>query len=245
MPVVLGTDSRPRNVSSVNLDELLERGTCRLPTAEDASGWPWAVPYIHGVERWSIRRPVVVRGSGPSAHASMPSAYSVCINPRADGPAGDVAFAIDRQYWDLPMWREWQAKNLGAIAFWVNTNHITDPPNECFAYEVIPPAPRFKGFGEHRWAYVDSDGVMRRCFFSSIAAALVAGYLTCEPVILTGVDLSGVHRRGFGKSEKMVSYEEDQLPDWQAVAHEFDNVYCHEDMRGPLRDLFPTWKGAA
>jgi hypothetical protein len=167
------------------------------------------------------------------------------VNPRADGPRGDAAFAIDRQYWGLPMWREWIAKNEGAIAFWANTNHESLPPNETFAYQVIPPAPRFKGGGEHRWACLDATLRMWRCFFSPIAAVLIAQYLTAHPVIITGVDLTGYCYRDRGGVMKPYSYEEEQLPEWLAAAHNLENVYCHPDMSGPLRDVFPTWKGQA
>lgn len=244
MPTVLNEFNRPSNVHPDLLDEVLARGTCRLASEADRTNWPWAVPYIHDTARWSIDRPVIVRGAGPSAHAPC-DAYSLCVNPRSDGPRGDAVFAIDRQYWDMQVWRDWVGDNEGAIAFWVNTNHETMPPSETFAYQVIPPCPRFKGFGEHRWACLDEHGTMWRCFYSSIAAVLIAQYLTHHPVILAGVDLDGFCYRDRGDTQKAVSYEAEQLPEWKAAAHNLENVYCHPDMGGPLRDIFPTWKGTA
>ena len=227
------------------MDSMLVRADLRLATEADLSGWPWAVPHIEGFERWDIDAPVLVHGAGPSSHATLGGAYSIAVNPRSDGPEADAAFALDHQYWKLDWWRDWSKANEGATAFYATPSRFHEGPEYPFACRVIQPAPRFKGYGVHSWACIGADGIMRKCMYSAIAAVLVAQYVSRGPTIITGCDLDGVCYRDRKEGKRAFSYREEQLPEWIAASHNLENVYCHPEMGGPLRDIFPAWKGAA
>ncbi len=235
MPLVINRHGIVACVNEDRLHDALTSQGCRLLDQED---WNYAdgdaaaafeVPHIEGIARhWLGNRPVVVSGAGPSHAASVNGSYRIAVNPRPHAEPADAVLALDDCYWQGAVW---PAAHSGALKMYPKGGAGPDD-TEGAARFTLPIYP----VKQRDWRTIAmrcADNIVH-AHFSSVAALLVARYMTQGSVILTGVDLEGNDDAGD-------SYAQRQGWVWEKIAAVTDRVFVHPAMRGPLVDMFPRW----
>lgn len=212
---------------------------CRWPDSTDwrslnSDAATLRIPRIEPAAPRVGHRPVVVFGAGPSAGADVDGAYRLGVNVRPGGPRYDGVLALDEVYW-RGMWEP----RVGTAAFVKYT--CEGPEGTARDWKGCVTSHRFwlplhplKSQQErHERAdkhelLMSVEGAIKSVHVSAIAAVLVARELTTGPVILAGVDLTDGYARW-------------QLPLFAALAKAIPDLYCHPDMGGPLRELWPAY----
>ena len=231
MPNMVNMHGNMVNVRSEHVDDAIRRGL-RLATDSDftaasADASHFAMRFVGDFERGRLEVPIIVRGAGPSANATMGvNSASIWVNPRASQFAGGYALALDNAYWKGEEWRKLAGLVDGCFA---PEYGCANAPEEALIFGLPVVA---ENGGGNRLEMRVRDAI-HNCHISAVAALLVARFITSGPVILTGCDLSG--------SDGVKPYAERQLPIFERCLPLIENVFAHPDMSGPLRDLLPTW----
>lgn len=240
MPYMINNHGTAVCVNADDVDVNLQRGL-RLATDEDwnylqSDTATFCIHEISGIERgWLGERPVHVIGMGPSRSAVVPDAWRLGVNSRGDVTDLHGMVAIDDCYWDAHG-AQWD----GIHRFYPRGTQ--GPRNGGTWY--VPPLHPLKGRGWSNSMAVKIGQAVARAHYSSIAATLLALYLTDGPVVISGVDLSGADEMGVPyanvDAHEGISTQENA---WEAASKVLEGrVFIHRDMTGPLVFMFPRYE---